>query len=106
MANALTRNTMAQVGLMRLTAALLELAATQFDEGFVDPPPTNDLDLVQFLPDVDDRRALLREYHEWDGTPELFDPLGEYRVVRDSAMMAYMGAQIQDRIEQVLQVVG
>ncbi|HEY9657148.1 MAG TPA: hypothetical protein V6C65_01695, partial [Allocoleopsis sp.] len=37
-----------------------------------------DFNLAEVLPDVEDRRALMREFHELNGDPHEFDPSNEY----------------------------
>jgi hypothetical protein len=90
-------NLMSQVGVMRMTAALLGLAATDFAEQGERP-----LDLRQFLPRVEDRRALMRSIHEWDGSPELYNDAGEYETLPDSLAARWLAAQVDDRVEALL----
>lgn len=88
---------LAAVGMMRLTAALMELAANQFSNN-----GCNDLDLRQFFPRVEDRRELMKEYHEWNGDPHEYDPNADYNTANDAAMMSWIASQIEERVEALL----
>lgn len=50
----------------------------------------NDLPLVEIMPRVEDRRKLMRDFHEWNGDPEEYDSDSEYRVVFDFAIASYL----------------
>lgn len=88
---------MPKIGKARLTAALLELAGTKFAE-----LGDNPLDLRQFLPHVEDRRALMQAFHDWNQTPEIFNPEGEYPTVSDASMMLWIADEMNKQIEAVL----
>lgn len=97
MSAARQQTVLGQIGVMRLNAALLKLAAEQFSNH-----GCNDLDLRQFMPRPEDRRELMRAYHEWNGDTQAFDPTSEYNVVDDSAMMSWIAAQIEERVAELL----
>jgi hypothetical protein len=90
---------LAQIGKIRLTAALLQLGGTYLsDDG------DNPLDLRQFLPRVEDRRALMADFHEWNGTPELYDQAGEYETISDAATMLWLAHDMEQFAAHMLAV--
>ncbi len=75
----------------KLISALLELASDQFSNH-----GCNDFDLAAILPNVEDRRELMRKYHEHNGDPEEFDPEWDYEYVQDDALMGYFSVMLAE----------
>lgn len=90
------------VGMMRLTAALLERGAELEDAwqrtGTDDSP---DVDLTQFFPDVEVRRELMRRYYVHINSEDDFDAEHGYESVPAAALMNYLAAQIEDQLEAI-----
>jgi hypothetical protein len=74
----------------KVIASLLDLA---FDR--VANCNCNDFDLAELLPDPQERRDLMRRYHEYNGDPEEFDPEDDYDTVEDYALMGYFAAALR-----------
>lgn len=47
---------------------------------------SNDFDLEKFVPDIAQRRALMKQFHELNGDPENFDPMKGYEIIYDFAL--------------------
>lgn len=69
----------------RVAAALLRVAGEHFGNH-----GCNDFELDAVLPDAEDRRALMRRLHQWNGDPEEFDPDGSYEIEADFALMEFL----------------
>ena len=62
----------------------------------------NDFDLKEFLPELEDRKMFIRNYHEWNGDPE------EYELMKDSdnnfdsfydfAMASYLARELEKEL--------
>ena len=73
----------------KLAALLLEIAAEEFcNHG------CNDFELKRFVPDLKQRRQLVKEYHEWNGDPEEYDPEAKYEYFPDFALMSYLADKL------------
>jgi hypothetical protein len=69
----------------RVAGALLRLAADTFvNHG------CGDFDLAAVVPDVGERRVIMRAVEAWSGNPEP-DPAGEYRVAQAWRLMRFLG---------------
>jgi len=70
----------------RLLVELLDLAADSFSNH-----GCNDFDLTKSAPDLEDRRALMKSYNDYNGFPEDFedDELrgSQYELGNDAALM-------------------
>lgn len=51
----------------------------------------NDFHLSRVVPDVDQRRMLMKAYHEWNGDPEEYNLFETYDIVSDAALMRFLG---------------
>lgn len=92
------QNLMAQVGVMRLTAALLQLGG----QAFADAGGDKVLDLRQFLPRVEDRREVMASVFASEGLFSEYNPADEYNLVNDAQMMFWLSDQIEERVESLL----
>lgn len=75
----------------RLTATLLRMAADTYSNF-----GCNDFDLSEVIPDPDERNALVRAVHEWNGDPEEYeadDRTPDYRL-QDWYLMDYMAHRL------------
>lgn len=70
-----------------LLANLLELASDECANR-----SCNDYDLKEILPNVEDRRQLAKSMEEKNGSPEEFDPEGDYNTVSDSWLFGYFAS--------------
>ena len=82
----------------RLTAAVLRLASEQFSNH-----GCNDFDLTELVPDQDERDALVRAYHKWNGDLAEMEENGwleqsgspDYRLM-DFMVMDFMAARLEE----------
>jgi len=76
----------------RLTAKVLRLASDVFaNHG------CNDFDLAAVVPDVEERRAIMRRYGEQNSGGEDFDPERGYRIGDDFVLMTAMANLLDPR---------
>jgi hypothetical protein len=59
----------------------------------------NDFNVEDFIPNVEERRALAKEMHEENGDPEEFDPKGTYRHMPDFWLLSYLGDKAVAELE-------
>ena len=52
----------------------------------------NDFDLEKLIPNIEQRRLFVKEYHEWNGDPYDFDP--NYLELPDFAVVAFVGSKL------------
>jgi len=76
----------------RLLAKLLRMAADQFTNH-----GCNDFDLAAIMPDVEERRALMKEYEIWNNSPDRYDPNDRYEIGSDWALMAFLADKYDPR---------
>lgn len=43
----------------------------------------NDFDLFEVIPDVEERRAIMRKFYELNGTQEYYNETDDYKIVGD-----------------------
>ena len=77
----------------KLTITLLRRAAEEFATH-----TCNDFDLDEVMPDVEDRRNFMKEFHEWNGDPESFDPKGTYEVVPNWLLMDIFANKLEQEL--------
>lgn len=68
----------------QVLAELLERASDTFSNH-----GCNDFELAKFMPDPEERRELMREYHEYNHSPEDYDPNDDFNVEMDFALMSF-----------------
>jgi hypothetical protein len=68
----------------KVIAALLCKASDQFGGH-----GCNDFDLAELMPDLEERRQLIEEYHKSNGDPEEFDREDTYENFADFCLMSY-----------------
>lgn len=73
-----------------LAAHLLKVAADKF-AGYI----CNDINLEELIPDVEDRRQLVKEFYEWNGDPKEFNPESNYEYFYDFLLMDFMAAKLK-----------
>lgn len=73
----------------KLAKHFLNLAADEFaNHG------SNDFELKAFIPKLADRQRFVKEYHEWNGDPEEYDPKAKYDYFPDFAIMSFLASKI------------
>lgn len=77
-----------------LAATLLDLAADEFSNH-----GCNDFDLARFVPDADQRRALVKEYEDWNSRGLDFDPTADYAIYYDWALMNWLAHKLRTQAE-------
>lgn len=81
----------------RLLIALLELASDSFSNH-----GCNDFDLTKAVPNLEDRRALMKSYNDYNGSPEDFEDDekhgSQYELEDDSALMGYLTCRIEEQL--------
>ena len=75
----------------RIASYLLQHAAGEYARHIC-----NDFYLRELVADVEERRALMKAYHEYNGDPESFDPAGTYEIVSDFALMSYLADRLDE----------
>ena len=70
---------------MRLASHLLRMAADEFGNH-----GCNDFNLEEVMPDEQERRDLMKLYHEMNGDPEEFNPKSSYKYTFDFGLMSLM----------------
>lgn len=80
---------------LTVAAELLLVAGDRFAQH-----TCNDFSLAVIIPDLEERRALVREYHEWNGDPEELDPNGTYEFHNDAALMHFLGQWLLDKLAE------
>ena len=53
----------------------------------------NDFDMEAMIPDVKERRLFIKDYHDWNGDPEEFDP--EYLELPDFAVVGFLAHRLE-----------
>ena len=80
----------------KLIVELLYLASDQFSNH-----GCNDFDLSKSVPELGDRRELMRRYNESNGSPEDFeydDEHGsEFKDISDAALMSYLADRVKEQ---------
>jgi glutaredoxin-related protein len=78
----------------RLAAALLKMAADEFG-GHI----CNDFDLTRFGFTEDECRELMREFHDWNGDPQIFlDDVAngrKFAQTQDFVVMSFMAEKLE-----------
>ncbi len=74
----------------KLVAHLLEMASDEFSNH-----GCNELDLKAFVPDVEDRRALMKELEAWNNSPDEYDPKAKYEDSDDWLLMRFFADKIR-----------
>lgn len=74
---------------LRLGSHLLRMAADEFGNH-----GCNDFKLIDLVPDVEERRALVKAYHEWNGDPHEYNAERTYTYFEDFALMAFLSHQM------------
>lgn len=77
----------------RVVAELLDRASDVFGNHCC-----NDFDLSDAM-SVEERRELVRKYHEYNGDPEEFDPEDDCEYHADFALMSYFAARLRGDAE-------
>jgi len=81
----------------KLLIELLELASDNFSNH-----GCNDFDLTKSVPDLEDRRALMKSYNDYNGSPEDFEDDeahgSQYEFDNDSALMSYLSTRIEEQL--------
>jgi predicted glycosyltransferase involved in capsule biosynthesis len=80
-----------------LLVELLELASDSFGNH-----GCSDFDLEKSVPSLEDRRALMKAYHEYNGDPEEFmeeEEFGTFRWFKDYALMGYLADRVKGQLE-------
>lgn len=79
--------------------ALLKMAADHFGKHIYE-----DIDFAPLVPDVEQRRAIMRRYHAWNGDPEVFEedeaPGREYPFWTYSSALDYFAHRLAPDIER------
>lgn len=78
----------------KLIAALLDLASEKFSNH-----GCNDFDLAEIVPDVEERRAIAREYYEHNNEPEEFNPDNKYESFEDWILMDHFAGKLRGEAE-------
>ena len=77
-------------------AEVLDRAAYEFGNH-----SCNDFDLAALVPSLEERRAIMR-YAKWqNGSPEDFDPDGDYEVVSGFVVMRALGHWVREQAKEV-----
>lgn len=80
--------------LQRVAAKLLSIASDDFARH-----RCNDFDLAEVMPDIDDRRMLMRDYHLWNGdNSEIDHSAHDYRIVPDFVLMRMLALKLSGEI--------
>jgi len=81
---------------MRALVALLREASDYFSSRICD-----DIDLTPLIPSVEQRREMLKRFHEWNGDPEVYEQdqmeggwYAEYHVWSYAAMFDYFAHRL------------
>jgi hypothetical protein len=77
-----------------LIIKLLDMAAQEFSNH-----GCNDFKLSHWIPDLQERRNLIKAYHKHNGTPEEFDPNSNYEYFPDFALMLFMASKLDEEID-------
>ena len=81
----------------RLLIELLELASDNFSNH-----GCNDFSLLKSVPDLEDRRKLMKSYNDYNGSPEDFEDDEargcQYKFDNDSALMSYLSTRIEEQL--------
>ena len=83
----------------KLLIELLDLASDSFSNH-----GCNDFSLLKSVPDLEDRRKLMKSYNEYNGSPEDFEDDEEhgcqYEFDNDSALMSYLAHRIEEQLKE------
>lgn len=77
-----------------LTCKLLKVAAEEFSN-----KGCNDFDFAHWMPNLAERRALIKAYHEFNGDPENYDPTAKYETYPDFILASFMAQKIDEEID-------
>jgi len=81
----------------RLLIELLDLASDSFSNH-----GCNDFDLTKSVPDLEDRRALMKSYNDYNGSPEDLEDNeahgSQHGLHMDSAIMGYLSHRIEEQL--------
>ena len=75
--------TLMSPGFKKVVLALLEDYSNKLSNS-----SCNDFELDKHVPDVAERRELMKKFYKLNGSPEDFDPNGQYDTVMDYMMLA------------------
>lgn len=78
----------------KVMVALMEMAAVSFSNH-----GCNDFYLKDLIPDVEERRKMVREFHAFNGDPSEFLEGGTYEMFSDYALMDFFAAKLKLEIE-------
>ena len=73
----------------RLTIHFLKMAADEFSNH-----GCNDFPLKTFIPDLEERHQLVKEYFEWNKSPQEYNPELSYDYFPDYALMDFMAYKL------------
>ncbi len=74
-----------------LTIHLLKMASDEFSNH-----GCNDYYLAKIIADPEERRALMKQYHEYNGDPEEWRAESNYDYAPDWLLMIFMAKKLQD----------
>lgn len=82
----------------KLLVELLELASDQFSNH-----GCNDFELAKCISDLEERRKLMKEYNDYNGSPEDFEYDVEhgskFEIENDAALMSYLADRVREQLE-------
>ena len=73
----------------KLIHHLLKMASDEFGRH-----GCNDFDLAELVPDVNERRALVKDMYVFNGNPWEFEPDADHEYVMDFWLMEYMADKV------------
>lgn len=73
----------------KLIVYFLKMASEEFSNH-----GCNDLDLKAIIPDLEERRKLMKELHEWNGDPEEYNP-NRCNMAYDWFLMNFMAHKVK-----------
>lgn len=80
-----------------ITPAELKLAASMLGDYSenLSNNSCNDFRLDDHLPDVEDRRRFMHDFHEYNGDPEEFDASRDYKLTMDSMVAQFLASWLE-----------
>jgi hypothetical protein len=83
----------------KVLVALLELASDQFSNH-----GCNDFELAKCIPDLEERRKLMKSYNDYNGSPEDFEYDDEhgskFEIESDAGLMGYLMDRVKEQLER------
>lgn len=83
----------------KLLIELLEMASNEFGNH-----GCNDFELAKFVPDLEERRQLIKAFHDYNGDPEEFVEDEKYREqytwFHDFALMGFLADKIKQQLHK------